>query len=279
MLLPGDQFAAKVRQAVADKNVLLERVYGVSPLDAEAVAQQFSGYASRLRPHIGDDSLALNRALEDGKKVLLEGAQGILLDVDHGTYPYVTSSATVPGGALSVLGLSPRHVGRVIGAAKAYQTRVGEGPFPSEQLGETGSRLRGTGQNLWDEFGTTTGRPRRCGWLDLVSVRYSARVGGITELALTKLDVLSGLDSVKVCVGYRLDGAILDSFVPQVETLARVTPVYDELPGWHGSLREARRFAELPARAQAYIRFIEEATALPVSLVAVGPEREQTIVR
>ncbi|MGQ9552901.1 MAG: adenylosuccinate synthase [Anaerolineae bacterium] len=279
MLLSSDEFATKVRQAVADKNVLLERVYGTSPLDAEGVTQEFVGYADRLRPYIGDDSLAINQALAQGKKVLLEGAQGILLDVDHGTYPYVTSSSTVLGGALAVLGLSPRYIGRVIGVAKAYQTRVGEGPFPTEQLGEVGARLRGMGQNLWDEFGTTTGRPRRCGWLDLVSVRYSARVSGITELAITKLDILSGLDNVKVCVGYRLDGNTLDSFVPQVETLARVTPMYEELPGWCESLREVRRFAELPKSAQAYIHFIEEATGLPVSLITVGPERDQTIVR
>jgi len=278
MLAPAT-FAAQVHCIVAEKNAFMERVYGLEPLDAEAAVSQALANAERLRPFIGDDSLALNRALEAGKEVLFEGAQGILLDVDHGTYPYVTSSATVVGGALSALGVSPRYVRRVIGAAKAYQTRVGEGPFPTEQPGDIGGRLRGTGQNLWDEFGTTTGRPRRCGWLDLVTVRYSARVGGISELAVTKLDVLSGFETVKVCVGYRLDGALLESFVPHAETLARVTPVYEELPGWGDPLREARRFEELPPSAQAYIRFIESNTGLPVSLVTVGPEREQTVIR
>jgi adenylosuccinate synthase len=264
---------------VEDKNVFLERVYGLEPLDPDAIAQEFAGYAERLRGFVADDSLAINRAIERGERVLLEGAQGPLLDIDHGTYPYVTSSSTVTGGALAVLGIGARQVSRVLGVAKAYQTRVGEGPFPTEQLGEAGNRLRGTGQNLWDEFGTTTGRPRRCGWLDLVAVSYSARVCGLTELVLTKFDILSGFETIKVCTAYSLDGQLVDSFVPQAESLAKVTPVYTEMPGWAEPLGEARRFEDLPVRAQDYVRLIEQRTGLPVSVISVGPEREQTIIR
>ncbi|MHB0875131.1 MAG: adenylosuccinate synthase [Anaerolineae bacterium] len=279
MMLGDAAFAEKVRQGVLRKNIVLERIYGLAGLDADAVAEEFIQYAIRLRPYVGDDSIALNRALAAGKQVLLEGAQGVLLDLDHGTYPYVTSSSIVLGGAIGYLGIPAREVTRVVGAAKAYQTRVGEGPFPTEQTGELGDRMRGTGKNIWDEFGTTTGRPRRCGWLDLVSVRYTARVAGITELAITKLDVLSGFDRLKVCVAYQVDGETLESFVPQVETLARVTPVYEEVPGWQESIREARRFEDLPTSARDYINFIEKATRLPVGTVTVGPDREQTIER
>ena len=258
MTLGDDAFAAKVRQAVQRKNLVLERLYGLPALDADAVAEEFVGYAARLRPYIGDDSLVLNRALADGKQVLIEGAQGVLLDLDHGTYPYVTSSSIVLGGAIGVLGIPAREVTRVVGATKAYQTRVGEGPFPTELTGELGERLRGTGANIWDEFGTTTGRPRRCGWLDLVALRYATRVCGITELAVTKFDVLSGFDRLKVCVGYQVDGETLESFVPQVETLARVTPVYEELAGLAGvAAGSAAASRTCPRAARAYIGFIE----------------------
>jgi len=279
MLLSERMFASKVECLVSEKNVLLERVYGVEQLDPKAVAREYVEYAARLRQYIGDDSLAINQAVDEGQNILLEGAQGILLDLDHGTYPYVTSSSTVFGGALATLGLSPRNVERVIGAAKAYQTRVGEGPFPTEQVGEIGGRLRGTGQNQWDEFGTTTGRPRRCGWLDLVTIKYSARVSGMTELALAKLDVLSGFKKIKVCVAYELDGERLTHFVPQTESLARVQPVYEELSGWDEPLGSVRSFGDLPGEAQEYIHIIEEATGLPVTIVSVGPDREQTIIR
>ncbi len=277
--LPDDQLAERVRRAVAEKNLILERVYNQPGLDAGAVAEGLVAQAARLRPYIGDDSLALAEALEAGKHVLFEGAQGILLDVDHGTYPYVTSSSTVLGGGLSVLGVSPREIKRVLGAVKAYQTRVGEGPFPTEQFGEMGARLRGTGANYWDEFGTTTGRPRRCGWLDLVTVRHSARVSGLTELVVTKLDILSGIDELQVCVGYRLDGKVLDRVVPPVDDLARVEPIYERLPGWQEPLGNARAFRDLPSNAQAYIRFIEDRVGLPVSVITVGPGRDQSVER
>ncbi|NPV06535.1 MAG: adenylosuccinate synthase [Anaerolineae bacterium] len=279
LLLPDPQLADKVRSAVVEKNLLLERVYEQQPLDPDAVARDLVGYAQRLREYIGDDSLALARALEEGQQVLFEGAQGILLDLDHGTYPYVTSSSTVLGGALAALGVAPREVTRVVGAVKAYQTRVGEGPFPTEQGGEIGSRLRGTGRNYWDEFGTTTGRPRRCGWLDLVTVRHSARVSGITELAVTKLDVLSGLGELQVCVGYRLDGQVIHRAVPHVQDLIRVEPIYERLAGWVEPLGQVRRFEDLPPAARAYVRFIEEQVGLPVGVITVGPGRDQSVTR
>jgi len=279
LLLPEAQLADKVRSVVEEKNLILERVYAQEPLDPEAVARQAVEHAGKLRSFIGDDSLAIAEALEAGKQVLFEGAQGVLLDIDHGTYPYVTSSSTVLGGALAALGVAPGEVTRVVGAVKAYQTRVGEGPFPTEQTGEIGSQLRGTGRNHWDEFGTTTGRPRRCGWLDLVTVRYSARVGGITELAVTKLDILSGFDELQVCVGYRLDGRVLERVVPPVADLARVEPIYERLEGWSEPLGDARRFDDLPAAAQAYIRFIEDQVGLPVSIITVGPGRDQAVNR
>jgi adenylosuccinate synthase len=279
MTLPPEQFRARVEQAVREKNVLLERVYGQQPLDAEAVAAEYTGLAAQLAPFVGDDSLAIAEALSAGAQVLLEGAQGVLLDIDHGTYPFVTSSSTTLGGALGSLGISYKEVQRVIGVMKAYQTRVGAGPFPTEQKGEVGERLRGTGQNIWDEFGTTTRRPRRCGWLDLVSIRYTARVSAFTELAVTKLDVLSGFERVRVCIAYRLGEKELRSFTPQSDVLQQVSPVYEELPGWQEPLGGIRRFEDLPGNARAYIRFIEEATGLPVSIITVGPEREQTILR
>ena len=279
MTLPPEQFRARVEQAVREKNVLLERVYGQQPLDAEAVAAEYTGLAAQLAPVVGDDSLAIAEALSAGAQVLLEGAQGVLLDIDHGTYPFVTSSSTPLGGALGSLGISYKEVQRVIGVMKAYQTRVGAGPFPTEQKGEVGERLRGTGQNIWDEFGTTTRRPRRCGWLDLVSIRYTARVSAFTELAVTKLDVLSGFERVRVCIAYRLGEKELRSFTPQSDVLQQVSPVYEELPGWQEPLGGIRRFEDLPGNARAYIRFIEEATGLPVSIITVGPEREQTILR
>jgi adenylosuccinate synthase len=199
-------FARRVSQAVNAKNRVLVEIYGCHPLDAEAVADEFEGYARRLRPYIADVSLQVHLALQAGSRVLTEGAQGTLLDINHGTYPYVTSSSPIAGGVLTSLGVGPREVDRVIGVTKAFQTRVGEGPMPTELIGPLGNALRGTGANPWDEFGTTTGRPRRCGWLDLVLLRYAARINGFTELIITKLDVLSGLDQLRVGVAYKYGG-------------------------------------------------------------------------
>ncbi len=272
-------FSEKVYQAVADKNTLLTSVYSEGPLDAKAIAAEFHDYARRLAPYLADVSLIVNQALKADEQLLCEGAQGTLLDLDHGTYPYVTSSAPTAGGALTGLGFGPRHVERVIGVAKAYTTRVGAGPFVTELLDESGDRLRGSGDQPWDEFGTTTGRPRRCGWLDAVILRYAARVNGLSHLALTKLDILSGFKTVKIAVAYDYGGERLEHLPLDADVLAACQPVYAELPGWSEEIRDARSMDDLPAAARRYVERIEELVSVPVTLISVGPGREQTILR
>jgi len=269
-------FAETVRCIIRVHNDLLTRVYNRPPLDARAIALEFQAYAQRLAPHLADGSALVGEALVAGRTVLCEGAQGTLLDLDHGTYPFVTSSSPIAGGALTGLGFGPMHVERVIGVAKAYTTRVGAGPFPTEVTDAVGERLREVG----GEYGTTTGRPRRCGWLDLVILRYAARVNGFTELALTKLDVLSGLEVLKVAVAYERDGERTEHFPAEfgMEALARWRPVYEEWPGWAEDIRGVRRRADLPAAARAYVSRIEERVGVPVTFIGVGPEREQAIV-
>jgi adenylosuccinate synthase len=275
-----EQFAERVADGVRAHNRRLEARYGASTLSPEEVAAQHCAYARRLAPHLTDGSALVGEALAAGKTVLCEGAQGLLLDLDHGTYPYVTSSSTTAGGALTGLGFGPRHVSRVIGVAKAYTTRVGAGPFPTELLDETGDRLRGTGENPWDEYGTTTGRPRRCGWLDVVILRYAARINGLSELALTKLDILSGLDKIKVAVAYERAGERIEHFPAELGLgpLAECKPIYEELPGWTEDITGARRREDLPPAAQDYVARIEEWVGVPIALISVGPEREQKIV-
>jgi adenylosuccinate synthase len=267
-------FAARVVERVAAHNRRLER-YGIEPLSTENAAVAYKAYAERLAPHLVDGSALIGEALEEGKTVLCEGAQGLLLDLDHGTYPYVTSSSTISGGATTGLGFGPQEISRVIGVAKAYTTRVGKGPFTTELLGETGDRIR----EVRNEFGTTTGRPRRCGWLDLPILRYAVRVNGLDELALTKLDVLSGLDRLKVAVAYERGDARVDHFPAEfgVDALAEWEPVYEELPGWDEDITGIRRREELPEAAQAYVARIEEGTGVPIVLIGVGPAREQAI--
>ena len=209
--------------------------------------------------------------------MLAEGAQGALLDLDHGTYPFVTSSGTGVAGAFSGLGVGARDLGRVIGVVKAFQTRVGEGPFPTEETGEIGDRLRGTGSNPWDEYGTTTGRPRRCGWLDLMLLRYSVRQNGLTEFVLTKLDILSGLNPVRICTAYERDGKTDKDLPMGISGLETFTPVYTELPGWDADIRNARTKQALPKAARNYVETVEKETGVPVSLVSVGSEREEII--
>ena len=233
--------------------------------------------SSWTRPYITDTSLYLHQRLSAGALVLAEGAQGTLLDLDHGTYPYVTSSSPTSGGVFSGLGVGPRFANRIIGVTKAFQTRVGEGPFPTEAFGAEAERLRGTGENPWDEFGTTTGRPRRCGWLDLVLLRYAIRVNGLTELALTKLDVLSGLSTIKLCAAYTSEGQTHSELPLGPADLTPFRAVYEELPGWRDDVSAARKLADLPPAARRYIRRIEELSGLPVTLVSVGPERNQII--
>jgi adenylosuccinate synthase len=278
-ILDEEGLADRVREHVLEANRSLHALYAAEPLDPDAVAAQFAAHARRIRPYIADVSVFLQEALADGKRVLGEGAQGTLLDLDHGTYPYVTSSHPIAPGALLGLGLGFAAVGEVIGVTKAFQTRVGEGGFPTEQEGETAERLRGTGENPWDEFGTTTGRPRRVGWLDLVLLRYAVRVNGLTRLALTKLDILSGLGPLKICVAYEGGGRTHRELPLGLRGLEDFKPVYQELRGWDEDLRGARDWAGLPQAARDYIHLIEEQAGVSVGWVSVGPERGQLVAR
>ncbi len=259
----------KIEVALAEKNVWLERVYGVEPLELEDLAERLEGYAQRLRPYVADTSLLVDRALHDGRDVLLEGGQGTLLDLDHGTYPFVTSSSTVAANAATGVGIGPNRIDHVIGVAKAYVTRVGEGPFPTEIEGPDQQRV----QELGGEFGTVTGRTRRCGWLDLVALRYAVRLNGITSLALTKLDVLSSFAEAPVCVAYRLrDGTETYEFPAHQSDFHHCQPVYERLAGWEEPIDE-----ELPDAARAYVGFVEKALGVEISLVGTGAERERVV--
>ncbi|HEX2031282.1 MAG TPA: adenylosuccinate synthase [Actinomycetota bacterium] len=266
-------FRQKLDVVLKEKNAVLAKVYNRLPLDAEDIARDYLGYGERLAPHIADTSAVLHAALRDGKRVLLEGAQGTLLDLDHGTYPFVTSSNPVAGGALVGSGLGPTEVDRVIGVTKAYLTRVGSGPFPTEETGEAGRQMQEKGV----EVGTTTGRVRRCGWFDAVLLRYAARINGLTELFLTKLDVLSGLPRVKVCVAYRYEGRDYEDFPPHQSIVHKAQPVYEELEGWPDELAEARTLNDLPAAARKYVERLSDLGGVPVRTVSVGPSREQTV--
>ena len=242
-------------------------------MSVEDVAAEYLGYGERLRSHVADTSLVLHRALQDGKLVLLEGSQGTLLDVDHGSYPFVTSSNPTAGGACAGSGIGPTKITRVVGILKAYTTRVGSGPFPTELNGEMGERLRTVG----GEIGVTTGRPRRCGWFDAVIARYATRVNGLTDFFLTKLDVLSGLDRIPVCVGYRVGGSVVDEMPVSQTDFHHAVPVYEELPGWREDISAATSFDDLPKNAQSYVRTLEEMGGTPIAAIGVGPGREQTL--
>jgi adenylosuccinate synthase len=265
----------KIEVALAEKNVWLERVYEVAPFDLETVWARYAGYAERLAPYVGDVSLLVDTALRDGKDVLFEGAQATLLDLDHGTYPFVTSSNPIASGAATGVGIGPTRIDRVLGVSKAYVTRVGEGPFPSEIAGPTQDRLR----ELGGEYGTVTGRERRCGWLDLVALRYAVRVNGMTSLALTKLDVLSSFEELPVCVRYRLrDGAETEHFPAHQSDFHHSEPVWETLRGWGQSLDDAASLSALPAAARDYVDFVEQALEVPIELVGVGAARERVLV-
>lgn len=268
-------FRERFKAQVAYNNAVMEKVYGERGFDADILLKELKGQAERLQKYAADTSLLVYQAVKEGKKVLFEGAQGTLLDIDHGTYPYVTSSNPTAGGACTGAGIGPTFINRVIGIAKAYTTRVGEGPFPTELNDELGELLRQKGY----EFGTTTGRPRRCGWLDAVILRYAARINGLTDLAVTKLDVMSDFDTLKICTGYKYKGQILQEFPGSLEALQNCEPLYTELPGWKADVSGITSFKDLPKEAQAYIEKIEELTGLKASLIAVGPRRDQTIVR
>jgi len=274
-LLCEDALREKLSFNLEVKNMYLTRIYGEAPMAFGEIFDQARAWGEKLGPYVGDASLTIFEALVKGSNVLFEGAQGTLLDLDHGTYPFVTSSSPVAGGACVGAGLGPSLVGRVTGVVKAYCTRVGEGPFPTEHKGDLGDALRERGC----EFGATTGRPRRCGWLDLVALKYAVRVNGIHALALTKLDVLSGFESIPVCVSYRSDEGEDLPFRGNSAYLDYVEPVFRNMDGWKRDLGEYRSFDDLPQAAREYIRFIEEGTGVPVVLVGVGPSRDQTIVR
>jgi adenylosuccinate synthase len=265
----------KFETALAEKNVILERVHGVPPLEPAELSERMEEHAARLRPYVADTSLLVDRAIRDGKRVLLEGAQGTLLDVDHGTYPFVTSSNPVAGAAATGIGIGPTRIDGVIGVAKAYVTRVGEGPFPTEIQGPDQARVR----ELGGEYGTTTGRERRCGWLDVVGLRFAARVNGMTSLALTKLDVLSDFDEIPVCVRYRLrDGSETPDFPAHQSDFHTAEPVYDVLPGWRESLSDVTDISELPVNARRYVELVERETEVEVSLIGTGAERERVLL-
>ncbi len=271
-LLDPKIFEAKLDVALAHTNKVLAKVYNRLPLSAAETADEYLGRcAKRLAPHIDDTVALLHDALESGAQVLLEGAQATFLDLDHGTYPFVTSSNPVSGGACTGAGIGPRHIDRIIGIAKAYVTRVGSGPFVAELFDDVGDHLVDVGR----EYGTNTGRRRRTGWLDLVMLRHAVRINSLTEVALTKLDVLDGLDQIKVCVAYELDGERFDHLPYHQSVLHKARPVYEELPGWKSDLSGVRRPGELPPAAADYIAFLEDGIGVPIRLVGVGPGRDQ----
>lgn len=265
----------KVEGALDQKNHLLVKVYNRRAITVDEVVEELLSYVDRLAPMVRDTALELHRALGRGETVLFEGGQATLLDVDHGTYPFVTSSNATAGGACTGTGVPPNAIDRVIGVAKAYVTRVGEGPFPTELHDEWGQRLREAG----GEYGTTTGRPRRCGWYDAVVARYSSRINGITDLVLTKLDVLTGIERIPVCVGYRVDGRLVEEMPFSQSDVHHAVPQYEYLEGWTEDVSSARVFEDLPPAAQRYVLAVEELSGARISAVGVGPEREQTVVR
>ena len=267
--------AQKVEGSLDQKNHLLVKVYNRRAITVDETVEALLAYAERLRPMVADTPLLLNTALDDGKFVLFEAGQATMLDVDHGTYPFVTSSSATAGGACTGSGVGPTRIDRVVGVIKAYTTRVGEGPFPTELLDDTGEWLRRTG----GEFGVTTGRPRRCGWYDAVVARYSGRINGLTDLVLTKLDVLTGLEKVPVCVGYDVGGRRLYEMPANQTDFHHATPVYEELDGWQEDITACRSFEDLPPTAQRYVLALEEMSGTRISAVGVGPGRDATIVR
>ncbi len=265
--------AKKVESALRDRNQMLVKLYNRRAIAADAIVEEYLGYAERLRPYVADTSLLLNDALDEGKVVLLEGSQGTLLDVDHGTYPFVTSSNPTSGGACAGSGIGPTKISRSIGILKAYTTRVGSGPFPTELFDADGDALRTKGH----ERGVTTGRDRRCGWFDAVIARYATRVNGLTDFFLTKLDILTGWERIPVCVAYDVDGVRYDE-MPMTQTdFHHAKPIYEFLPGWDEDITKAREFSDLPTNAQNYVRTLEQMSGAPISAIGVGPARDATI--
>lgn len=273
-LVDEEEFQSHLKRNLEDKNRLFREVYHTAGFEPAEILNTYRSYAQRLKPFMADVSVIVNEAIEQGKKILFEGAQGTLLDLDHGTYPYVTSSHPVAAGACLGAGIGPTRIDRVMGVAKAYVTRVGEGPFPTELKDSLGDHMRARG----GEFGTTTGRPRRCGWFDAVVARYAVRINGLDYLAITKLDVLTGLEKIRLCTAYRYKGEILTDFPATLKVLAACEPVYEELPGWLEDISHLRRYEDLPVNARRYLERITELAGVPVAIIGVGPGREQTIV-
>lgn len=273
-LMDAEGLRELLHRTIDYKNVILEKLYNLPPLDSEAVIDEYLEYADRLRPHVVDTSLKIYDAIQRRRNILFEGAQGTLLDLDHGTYPYVTSSNPVAGGACVGTGVGPTMIDRVIGVAKAYTTRVGEGPFPTELNGQVGELLCDRGA----EFGTTTGRKRRCGWFDAVIGRYAVRINGMDCLAITKLDVLDELEEIQVCVAYEVDGVNCEDFPSNARRFARCRPIYKTLPGWQQSTADCRSLNDLPRQALDYLKFLAELMEVPIAIVSLGPSRDQTII-
>lgn len=278
-LLDYDVLKSKLEWMVPRKNVILERLYNLPALDSAEILKEYSEYGERMRKYVCDTSNLIFQSVQNRKNILFEGAQGVLLDLDHGSYPFVTSSSPSAGGACIGAGVGPTVIDRVIGVSKAYMTRVGEGPFPTEQTGAVGEKLRQTGK-AWAEVGVTTGRPRRCGWFDAVLGRYSVRINGLDCLAITKLDVLDEFDEIQVCTSYRdrKSGETYEDLPSIGSSFRDMDPVYETLPGWNRSTSDCRSFKDLPPQAQRYLEFLEKQLDAPVAIVSVGPKRDQTIV-
>jgi len=273
-LMDEEEFCSKLEYNLEAKNHLLKAIYDVEGFDFEQVKQEYLEYARQLKPYVTDTAAVLHKAIKDEQKVLFEGAQATLLDLDHGTYPYVTSSHPIAGGACIGAGVGPTKITKVVGVVKAYTTRVGEGPFPTELNDETGQAIRERGH----EYGTTTGRPRRCGWQDACIVRYAGYVSGIDSMAITRLDILDGLETLKICTGYKYKGQLLHEFPASLKVLSEVEPVYEQLPGWSESTTNVRSYQDLPLNARRYIERLSEVTGIAIGIVSVGPGREQTII-
>ncbi|KUO61913.1 MAG: adenylosuccinate synthetase [Gracilibacter sp. BRH_c7a] len=274
-LMDLEEFANRLQYNLEEKNLIITKIYNQDKLIYEDILKEYKSYAEQIRPYVTDTSLEVNSFLDQGQKVLFEGAQGTLLDVDHGTYPYVTSSNPIAGAACVGAGVGPTRISKVVGVIKSYTTRVGEGPFPTELTCSTGELIRERG----GEYGTTTGRPRRCGWFDAVIARYAVRVSGISDFAFTKLDVLTGMDKLKICTGYRYKGENLAEFPQNLKILAECEAIYEEIPGWQEDITGINEYDKLPENAKNYVARIEKLTGIPVTLLAVGPGRNQTIVR
>lgn len=273
-LMDKDIFAKKLRVNLKLKNRLFETYYGCQGFDFDTIYQEYLGYAERIRPYVKDTNYSANVYVNEGKKVLFEGAQATMLDIDHGTYPFCTSSNPTAGGACTGSGVGPRRMENIVGVVKAYTTRVGAGHFPAEQNNEVGEYLRNTGH----EFGTVTGRPRRCGWLDTAVVKYAAMLNSLDYLAITRLDILDDLDTIKICTGYRYNGQLLPEYPASLEVLEQVEPVYEDMPGWKTDISACKTYDELPEAARKYVERISELVGVPLGIVSVGPNRSQTII-